>query len=77
MIRKLGAGTVSLCEKTQDSGATLKHFQFFFVFWRQKVALPGVFSIFGVFFDEKKYRFQNVKHVWASTYIKQHVCGAV
>ena len=50
MIRKLGAGTVSLCEKTQDSGATLKHFQFFFVFWRQKVALPGVFSIFGVIF---------------------------
>ena len=79
MVKKLGAGTVSLCERNQDSGATFKNSNFFapkrWLFRAFFLFLALFFDV--IFFCEKKYRLQNVKHVWASTHIEQHVCGAV
>ena len=50
MVKKLGAGTVSLCKKNQDSGATFINSIFFSSFGAKKVALTGVFSVFGGIF---------------------------
>ena len=50
MVKKLGPRTISLCEKIQDAGAIFKKTKFPSSFGAKKVALPGVFSFFGVVF---------------------------